>query len=80
MMNRRTLLSALSLFAATLGGCATARPSRRADDDDLTTDADDEEKVGRVRSKPPKGFFSGSRLQGGWSDEANEIERNLGVH
>ena len=44
------------------------------------SDEDEDIKVEGVQSKPPKGFFSGSRLQGGWSDEAHDIEKNLGVN
>jgi hypothetical protein len=42
----------------------------------------EEEGAGASRDetlKAPRGFFRNNRLPGGWSSEANEIEKDLGV-
>jgi hypothetical protein len=76
-------------------GCDTHRCFLRSKDDAdevaKKRDQDDATKVGAVESDPskimsvdsdskdPKPFFNSGRRSGGWSSEAREIEKNLGV-
>lgn len=79
-MKRRQAMAGLLLLGACFCGCETLRQgngqksekSARADDDDEPT-------TGSVRSKPQAGFFQNSRLSGGLSSEARDIERDFGI-
>jgi hypothetical protein len=79
-MERRQVLAGFLALGLSLCGCQALRneqgpTARRRDDDD-----DDEAVAVGVRAKPPKGFFKkGSRLPGGLSPEAREIENNFGI-
>jgi hypothetical protein len=73
-------------LAVPLTGCETLRSGRRSNDsDDATTwkkdPATDTSKIPSVDSDSnnPRPFFKNDRRSGGWSSEAREIERDLGV-
>jgi hypothetical protein len=87
-MRRRLPLTALVSLALTfpLAGCETLRSwLRPKDDDDASSkkkDPDtDTSKIPAVDSdsKDPQPFFKNDRRSGGWSSEAREIEKDLGV-
>ena len=77
-MNRRHVIASLVSLAFWVCGCETLRHEREPKLDEVGADSAESAAVG-VRSKPPKGFFKGTRLPGALSDEAREIENNLGV-
>jgi hypothetical protein len=77
-MNRRLALASLLSLSFTLCACETSRQAQRPSRDDDADDGDEVSAV-RVRSKPPKGFFRGSRLPGALSSEAREIENDFGI-
>jgi hypothetical protein len=68
-----------------LAGCETLRSWYRKDDDDKTTSKknsdSDTSKIPAVDSdsKAFQPFFKSDRRSGGWSSEAREIEKDLGV-
>lgn len=76
-MKRRQVITGLLLVCACFCGCETLR--QRHEPKLETSDDSDEPNLGEVHSKPPKGFFKGSRLPGGLSPEAREIESNFGI-
>lgn len=87
-MNRRFLGLGLSLVWACLNltGCELLDQNKRSSSNEAIQEYDHEqeytesgEKSGAVESAPPKGFFTKSRLSGGLSSEARNVERNLGV-
>lgn len=93
-MKRSILGLGLSLvFACScFSGCELLDREKRARSEDLAQvnehdhgsdhnhdHEDSASKVGAVESKPDPGFFKGGRLSGGWSSDARDIERNLGV-
>ena len=86
-MNRRTLGVASALFfaALALSGCdwphegVRQRNKAEAVLDKKFEEDNESQKVGRVQSEPPKGFFRSSHLSGAMSDEGRDIERNLGI-
>lgn len=85
-----TVSIAIALIALATGCESTGRPWARARDDD----ANPARETARAESggaetwdaadsgtrKMIQGFFKGTRLPGGLSSEAAEIERNLGVN
>jgi hypothetical protein len=83
----RLILGALCLVPI---GCETHRSwLRPQDDDDLKGRASDAKAVDSDTSKipsvdsdekKPRPFFENSRRSGGWSSEARDIERDLGVN
>jgi hypothetical protein len=89
-MTRRFVSSALLLGTLALGsmGCETLHSMLRSKKDD----ADDESKPRAVESdtskipsvdsddKNPTPFFKPYGRPGGWSKEANDIEKSLGVY
>ncbi len=89
-MNRRTFGFGLSFLTVSLAlpGCdlphhGLRRRGRDADAAEASTKTDEVEsnKIYDVQSDPakPRPFFKGSRLQGGLSDEAREIESHVGI-
>jgi hypothetical protein len=81
-MNRRILGLGLCLVCSCigLGGCELLDHEKRSKSNAAVHEHEEgAEKVGAVESAPPKGFFSNSRLSGGLSSEARDVERNLGV-
>lgn len=78
VMKRRQVIAGLFLVSACLCGCETLRHEHRPKPIETADDSDDPN-LGEVQSKPPKGFFKGSRLPGGLSPEAREIENNFGI-
>jgi hypothetical protein len=86
-MNRRwfgvTLISLLAFPA--FSGCGwlheSLRPRNRAADamETKLEEDSDSQRIGRVQSEPPQGFFNSSRLSGAMSDEGREVERSLGI-
>lgn len=85
-MKRQFFRLGLALVCAcsALSGCDLLRHEQRVKSDELALAREHEheertEKAGAVESEPPKGFFSKSRLSGGLSSEARDVERNLGV-
>jgi len=94
-MTRRSIyrMLFLSTFVAGMTGCDTLHSWLRHDDDrDQKSDSDDISKPKRVESDTskinavdsdasnPKPFFKSDRVSGGWSSEAREIEKDLGVN
>ncbi|MDR3634603.1 MAG: hypothetical protein P4L84_12430 [Isosphaeraceae bacterium] len=76
-MKRRQVFAGLFSLGLCLCGCETLRHGHTSKSDD---DADsDEAAVVGVRAKPPSGFFKGTRLPGGLSSEAREIENDFGI-
>ena len=89
------LLTSMSLAAVSIGGCESLRQAIRSSSDDRagksteTTGGaagssaveSDPSKILAVDSdaKNPQPFFKNNRTSGGWSSEAREIERDLGV-
>lgn len=79
-------LLVVGVGAAVLG-CETQKKLAVRDDPDEAIAAasarvealEGEDKDDLRASKVAKGFFKNNRLPGGWSDQANEIERSLGV-
>jgi hypothetical protein len=87
-MKRRILRTGLAVGCAVswLAGCETLQRfgRRPASDEPVAKVAKSAEPVedGEAESKAPagpKGFFKSTRLPGGLSSEANDIERSLGV-
>ncbi len=83
-MKRSTLRAGLAWFAlcSGLAGCEpthrqSVRPSKSPDDP--TSWSASPVSKGEEGSDSSKSFLKASRLQGGWSPEANEVERSLGV-
>ncbi|MGE3821657.1 MAG: hypothetical protein AB7I30_19775 [Isosphaeraceae bacterium] len=71
--------------SSTLIGCESIRQSLglRTNGTESTIPAEEEE-IGvdtplDVKSARPRAFFQNSRLSGGLSDQAREIERDLGI-
>lgn len=94
-MTRRSLcrVMCLSTVMAGMTGCDTLHSWLRHDDDKSNkSDADDISKPKAVESDTskinavdsdasnPKPFFKSDRVSGGWSSEAREIEKDLGVY
>jgi hypothetical protein len=95
-MTRRSMCRVLCLGAVMAGvtGCETLRSRLRPDDDDRAraATADDVTKPKAVVSDTskimsvdsdadnPKPFFKSDRKSGGWSSEARDIEKDLGVN
>jgi hypothetical protein len=70
---------AVGLVCAGLAGCRSddrqaARPSKPEDPTAWTGSELSEAEPGSTKGRPKS-----SRLQGGWSSEANEVEKSLGV-
>ena len=78
-MKRRQFIMAVGLLGFDLCGCETSRQARMAQRGDSVDEPDDEAHAVGVRARPPKGFFKGSRLPGGLSPEAREIENDFGI-
>lgn len=95
-MTRRSICRGLVLGTLIIGstGCETLHSWLRPKDDDATkkSDKDDPTKPKSVESDTskitspdsdkdnPKPFFKSDRKSGGWSSEAREIEKDLGVY
>jgi len=89
------LLMMMGLTGATIAGCESLRQAIRSGSDDHAQKSvkptsgasetpaveSDPSKLQAVDSdsKSPQPFFKNNRPSGGWSSEAREIERNLGV-
>ncbi len=95
-MTRRSICKGLVLGTLITGstGCETLHSWLRHNDEDAAkkSDSDDPTKPKAVESDTskiigvdstkddPKPFFKGDRRSGGWSSEAREIEKDLGVY
>lgn len=75
----------LAVFLPTLSGCETIRQAMGLrTNSGGTGDPADSNEIGEdtpldVKSTRPRAFFQNSRLSGGLSDQAREIERDLGI-
>ena len=83
-MQRKLLALGLAslCWSAVLAGCELTRHEQQVKVNETIHEEDEatsSSAVGTVESKPPKGFFSNTRMSGAWSSEARQIERNLGV-
>lgn len=83
MASRRLLAAAVAALGVSvsmgLAGCtpwkSQVRPTPQAEPPELL----DVEQGAAAEKQLLKGFFKPTRLPGGWSAEANEIEKHLGV-
>ena len=84
---RQGLLVVTVGLGTALAGCETRKQmvDRRDPDEAIAAakyraEALEADRADDLRaSTVAKGFFKNNRLQGGWSDQANEIEESLGV-
>jgi len=90
-MIRRQSWLGLATTALCLGllGCETHRSLLRPKGEDAKSDSSGAKKVESDTSKipsvdsdskDPQPFFKNNRKSGGWSSEAREIERDMGVY
>ncbi len=82
---KRPIVSPAALLALAIvvgAGCDTHRWSTRQDQDQSSS-SDGARVIGGDAGDSPKsgaqGFFKNNRLSGGWSSQARDIEKDLGV-